>query len=386
MTDQNPTQSHGTDPASNLRVPAGKMSAWGVDTLPDPPEDRFEFRRVMGPGLLMVGLAIGGGEWLTGPALTAQFGGILMWIATMSILFQCCYNLEVMRYALYCGEPMFTGFFRLAPGPRFWTCVYLLVDFGAIWPYLSANAAVPLLAAFLGHLPGTLPTTYLPQEQIVEETGLSAGLVEEMSQFRGRFGLVQDVERETGLPVDVIREMEKNPERYGNTGRWRPLPHPLTEWVDGESITEVAARTGLGREVLEKVQGRPDLFGPVEEVIRETGLPAEIVHEMARNPSAYGVTDRWKPFPRAGKREMDRTGAKHSAPARLRHLPLGLHPADLWRQGLQHGGKDHGRQDGPGPGVSPVPGGLLRRMESLGRYLLPGSSSSARCPRWAVIR
>ncbi|MFW6124862.1 MAG: Nramp family divalent metal transporter, partial [Pirellulales bacterium] len=35
----------------------------------------------------------------------------------------------------------------------FWTVVYLLLDFGAIWPYLSANAAVPLVAAFLGHLP-----------------------------------------------------------------------------------------------------------------------------------------------------------------------------------------------------------------------------------------
>ncbi len=297
MTDQTHGHTPGTGPAANLRVPAGKMAAWGVDTLPVPPPDRFDLRRFLGPGLLMVGLAIGGGEWLTGPALTAQYGGVLMWIATMSILFQCCYNLEVMRYALYCGEPMFTGFFRLAPGPRFWTGVFLVVDFGAIWPYLSANAAVPLLAAFLGHLPGTLPTTYLSQEEIVAETGLSARLVEEMSQHPGRFGRVQDIERDTGLPVEVIREMSRNPENYGDTRRWRPLPHPLTEWQDGASVTEVAARTGLDPEVLEKVQGRPDLFAPVEQVIRETGLPAEIVHEMARNPSAYGVTERWKAMP-----------------------------------------------------------------------------------------
>ena len=54
MTDQNQTQMPGADPASNLRVPAGKMAAWGVDTLPVPPPDRFDLRRFLGPGLLMV--------------------------------------------------------------------------------------------------------------------------------------------------------------------------------------------------------------------------------------------------------------------------------------------------------------------------------------------
>lgn len=106
-------------------------------------------------------------------ALTAQYGGTLMWIATLSILLQAAYNLEVMRYTLYCGEPIFSGFFRVRPGPRFWTWVYLIIDLGAIWPYLAANAAVPLAAAFLGHLPGALPTTYLPVEQVVAETWVS---------------------------------------------------------------------------------------------------------------------------------------------------------------------------------------------------------------------
>ena len=74
MTDQTHRHTPGTDPTANLRVPAGKMAPWGVDTLPVPPPDRFDLRRFLGPGLLMVGLAIGGGEWLTGPALTAQYG------------------------------------------------------------------------------------------------------------------------------------------------------------------------------------------------------------------------------------------------------------------------------------------------------------------------
>ena len=101
----------------------------------------------------MVGANIGGGEWLFGPLVTAQYGGTVMWIAQLAILFQVFYNLAVMRYALYCGESIFVGFFRTAPGPRFWTAFYLLSDVGSVFPYLSANAAVPLAAVILGRLP-----------------------------------------------------------------------------------------------------------------------------------------------------------------------------------------------------------------------------------------
>jgi hypothetical protein len=108
---------------------------------------------LIGPGLLMVGANIGGGEWLFGPLVTAQYGGRVMWLATIAILMQVFYNLSVMRYALYCGEPIFVGFFRTAPGPVFWTIFYFFFDIGAIWPYLASNAAVPLAAVILGRLP-----------------------------------------------------------------------------------------------------------------------------------------------------------------------------------------------------------------------------------------
>ena len=139
---------------SMQRVAAGKMPPWEVGELP--PAPLFGWRHLaalVGPGLMMVGANIGGGEWLFGPAVTAQYGALVMWLATLSIVFQVFYNLEVMRYTLYCGEPVFVGFFRTMPGPRFWTICYLILDFGAIWPYLAANAAVPLAAAFLGDLP-----------------------------------------------------------------------------------------------------------------------------------------------------------------------------------------------------------------------------------------
>ena len=78
-----------------------------------------------------------------GPAATAQYGGIIMWLAAVSILTQVAYNVEVSRYALYCGESIFVGFMRLLPGPRFWTGVYLLVDFFGLWPDLGTPSAAP---------------------------------------------------------------------------------------------------------------------------------------------------------------------------------------------------------------------------------------------------
>lgn len=108
---------------------------------------------MVGPGLVMVGANIGGGEWLFGPLVTAQYGGQVLWLATLAIVMQVAYNLSVMRYTLYTGESIFIGFFRLPPGLPFWPMCYLLFEIGGVWPYLSANAAVPLASVILGRLP-----------------------------------------------------------------------------------------------------------------------------------------------------------------------------------------------------------------------------------------
>jgi hypothetical protein len=140
---------------STERVPAGQLSAWEVGTLePAPVTSWRKWTSLLGPGILLAGSSVGAGEWLFGPAVSAQFGGTFLWLATISIVTQVFYNLEVMRYTLYCGEPIFVGFFRLVPGPKFWTAVYLVLCVAHIWPFMAANAAVPLTAAILGHLPG----------------------------------------------------------------------------------------------------------------------------------------------------------------------------------------------------------------------------------------
>jgi hypothetical protein len=143
-------------PAAPLADTPGssKMPPWELGELPDAPRlSAKSWMLLIGPGLVMGGAAIGGGEWLAGPLTTARYGGAILWLSTLSILTQVLYNLEISRYTLYCGEPIFTGKFRLLPGPIFWLILYLALDFGSVFPYLVANAATPLGAVILGEIP-----------------------------------------------------------------------------------------------------------------------------------------------------------------------------------------------------------------------------------------
>lgn len=133
---------------------SAEMPRWTAGTLSDAPEFTWKnWAAMIGPGLVAGAAAIGGGEWLLGPEVTARYGGTVMWLATLSILGQVLYNLEISRYTLYSGEPIFTGKFRCLPGPRFWVVAYLILDFGSVFPYLAANAATPVAAMWLQRIP-----------------------------------------------------------------------------------------------------------------------------------------------------------------------------------------------------------------------------------------
>jgi hypothetical protein len=133
---------------------ADGMPRWEEAQLPPAPVFRpGQWTMLIGPGLLMAGANIGGGEWLLGPLVTAQYGGRILWLATLSISLQVFLNLCVMRYTLYTGEPVFVGFLRTSPGPKCWSLIYLFLDLGTYFPFLAANAAVPLSAVILQRLP-----------------------------------------------------------------------------------------------------------------------------------------------------------------------------------------------------------------------------------------
>lgn len=135
-------------------VAAGALAPWEIDNLPEPPRSgRKLWLGLIGPGVVLAGTSVGTGEWLFGPAVSAQYGASLFWLAMISIVLQGFCNLMFMRYAIYCGEPVNVGILRTWPGPMAWITFFAVLDLTSIFPYNASNAAVPLAAAILGRLP-----------------------------------------------------------------------------------------------------------------------------------------------------------------------------------------------------------------------------------------
>ena len=131
------------------------LPAWETRELPAPPP--FSARnlfRVIGPGAILLATSIGGGEWLVGPAAAVRHGSGLLWIATVAIALQLVFNLEAVRYTLYTGEPVITGFMRLRPGARFWAAAYAALCVAQLGlPALAAGSAAAAFATVAGRMP-----------------------------------------------------------------------------------------------------------------------------------------------------------------------------------------------------------------------------------------
>ncbi len=134
---------------------AGRGEPWQVGELPSPPARSLgSFLRLAGPGAIILSLSIGSGEWLLGPKIAVEHGPGLLWICTIAVALQTVFNIECIRYTLYCGEPILVGFTRLAPGPRFWRAIWLVLLFLSVGPGWALGSATAMAAMVLRRLPG----------------------------------------------------------------------------------------------------------------------------------------------------------------------------------------------------------------------------------------
>lgn len=124
--------------------------------IPEPPKLNVKnYLTYLGPTIVAIGLGIGSGELLLGPAASVKYGLSILWIATLSAFFQAAFNLEYIRYSIATGEPALVGYMRTFPGPKFYGPLYsilLLIQLG--WPYLAFLTATALASAQLGKLAG----------------------------------------------------------------------------------------------------------------------------------------------------------------------------------------------------------------------------------------
>ena len=131
------------------------LDPWSLADLPKPRMARgLDLLGVIGPGAILLGLAIGSGEWLLGPAAFVQYGVAVLWVTTVAIVLQTVFNTELLRYTMYTGEPIFTGFMRTRPGPNFWAGFYTILYILQVgWPAWAGTAASAIFYLFLGRLP-----------------------------------------------------------------------------------------------------------------------------------------------------------------------------------------------------------------------------------------
>jgi len=133
-----------TPAAAPVHVPEGSIGPVEERELPPAPP----LRRIVGPGIVLVGVGIASGEYILYPYIASQIGLAFLWAALVGLLTQFFINMEVERYTLATGETAVTGFQRL------WRPLGLVMVACAIvpnmWPGWATSAATATLFLFGG--------------------------------------------------------------------------------------------------------------------------------------------------------------------------------------------------------------------------------------------
>jgi hypothetical protein len=98
--------------------------------------------------MVLVGLAIGAGELIVWPIMTARYGAGLAWAAMLGVALQLIINIEVGRYTLATGETSYAGFARIA---HVWVPVFLALNvLGWLLPAWARTCAGAVKALVVG--------------------------------------------------------------------------------------------------------------------------------------------------------------------------------------------------------------------------------------------
>jgi hypothetical protein len=131
------------------------LDPWRVAELPPAPRPRgLGWFSALGPGVIALGVSIGSGEFLLGPAAFVKYGLAMLWVVGVAAVLQTLLNVELMRYTLATGEPAVTGFMRTRPHSTFWAWFYAILYFLQMgWPGWAGAAAGAVFYLFVKRLP-----------------------------------------------------------------------------------------------------------------------------------------------------------------------------------------------------------------------------------------
>ena len=117
-----PELDEGRDSAvSDGAIPAGALPPLGSRDMPEP----IPLRRMLGPSIMLAGLALGSGEFVLWPYITYKSQFVFFWACLLGVATQYFLNMEITRWSLATGESAITGFARLS---RHWAWVFLFLN------------------------------------------------------------------------------------------------------------------------------------------------------------------------------------------------------------------------------------------------------------------
>ena len=135
METENPKQ---TAEGVAEEIPSRNLPPVTYQDLPEP----LPLGKIVGPGVIMVGIGMAAGEFIIWPYVTLVAGLGVLWLALVAMLSQVFINMEIERYTLATGETAVTGFSRL------WKPWGLVFCFAALfqyaWPGWAASASTAL--------------------------------------------------------------------------------------------------------------------------------------------------------------------------------------------------------------------------------------------------
>lgn len=103
--------------------------------LPDP----VAWTKLVGPSVMLAGLALGSGEFIFWPHVVYKTGFVFFWACMLGVITQFFVNMEIERWTLATGESAITGFCRLS---RAWGPVMLVLNIVPwAWPGWGTGAA-----------------------------------------------------------------------------------------------------------------------------------------------------------------------------------------------------------------------------------------------------
>ena len=90
-------------------IPPGDLPPLRERDLPPP----VPLRQMIGPSIILAGLALGSGEFMLWPYITFKSQFVFFWACLLAVVMQYFLNLEIMRWTLATGESAMTGIIRL---------------------------------------------------------------------------------------------------------------------------------------------------------------------------------------------------------------------------------------------------------------------------------